>query len=149
MPICYRVLLPALFLYCAFADAQTIAFELQKYQDSPIALVNVAASAVRMESDRRQFLTVQNGSDKAVIALVFQQTIGSGSKTEIVSLERVSIIIRTREKKRLSVSVREVWERLQAAAKAGETVGKPALSVAAVEFIDGSVWSAPTGRAHE
>ena len=33
--------------------------------------------------------------------------------------------------------------------KAGEAVGKPVLSVAAVEFIDGSVWSAPTGRAHE
>ena len=76
LPSCYRVLLSALFFCCAFADAQTIAFDLQKYPDSPIALVTVTPSAVRMESDRRQFLTVQNGPDKAAIALVFQQAIG-------------------------------------------------------------------------
>jgi hypothetical protein len=98
-----------------------------------------------MESDRRQFLTVKNESDRAVVALVFQEAIGSGSKTEIVTLERVSIMIGPRVKKRLSVSVQNVWDRIQNAAKASETIGRPALSVVAVEFLDGSSWSAPRG----
>jgi hypothetical protein len=92
---------------------------------------------------------VKNESDKVTSAVVFQQAIGSGTRTEIVALERVSIIIRPLEKKRLSVSVRDVWNQLQTAVKAGETIGKPVLSVAVVEFIDGSAWSAPLDRAHE
>jgi hypothetical protein len=138
-------LLSALFLCCSLAHAQTIAFELQTYPDSPIGLVNYTPSTFRMESDRRQFLTVKNESDRAVVALVFQEAIGSGSKTEIVTLERVSIMIGPRVKKRLSVSVQNVWDRIQTAAKASETIGRPALSVVAVEFLDGSSWSAPRG----
>jgi hypothetical protein len=141
-----QALLPALFFCCSLAQAQTIAFELQTYPDSPIALVTYTPSTVWIESDRRQFLTVKNESDKTTAALIFQQAISSGSKTEIVTLERVSIIIRPREKKRLSVSVMDVWNRMQAAAKAGETIGKPELSLVVVEFIDGSVWSAPPDR---
>jgi hypothetical protein len=137
------------FCCCTFAHAQTIAFELKTGRDSPIALVNFTPSTFRTQSDRRKFITVKNESDKVTSAVVFQQAIGSGSRTEIVALERVSIIIRPLEKKRLSVSVRDVWNQLQTAVKAGDTIGKPVLSVAVVEFIDGSAWSAPLDRAHE
>jgi hypothetical protein len=143
-----RALLSALFFCCTFARAQTIAFELQT-TDGPIALVNLAPSTFRTESDRRQFVTVKNESDKVTAAVVFQQAIGSGSRTEIVTLERVSIMIRPGEKKRLSISVRDVRNRIQAAVIAGETTGRPVLSVAVVEFIDGSAWSAPLDRTHE
>ena len=140
------MLFSALFIGCIFAHAQTITFEFQSHSDCPITFVNFTPGTFRTQSDRRQFLTVKNDSDKAIAAVVFQQAIESGSKTEIVTLERVSIIIRPREKKRLSVSVRDVWNQLQPAVKAGETIGKPVLSVAVVEFIDGSAWSAPVGR---
>jgi hypothetical protein len=134
-----------MFFCCTFADAQTIAFELQTHRNSPIALVDFTPGTFRIESDRRQFFTVRNESDKVAAALVFQQAIRSGSRTEIVTLERVSIIIRPREKKRLSVSVQNVWDRIQTAAKASETIGRPVLSIVVVEFIDGSSWSAPKG----
>jgi hypothetical protein len=143
LPNYRRTLLSAIFFCCTFAHAQTFAFELQTQPASPVALVNFTPSTYRTQSDRRQFFAVKNECDKVTAAVVFQQTIGSGSRTEIVSLERVSIIIRPREKKRLSVSVRDVWNNLQTAFKAGETVGKPVLSVAVVEFIDGTSWSAP------
>jgi hypothetical protein len=52
-------------------------------------------------------------------------------------------MIAPREKKRLSVTVQNVWDRIQTAAKASETIGRPALSVVAVEFIDGSSWNVP------
>jgi hypothetical protein len=144
-----RALLSALFVLCTSAHAQTRAFELQTHLDSPIALVNFAPGTFRTESDRRQFFTVKNKSDKVTAAVVFQQTIGGGSRTEVVTLERVSIIIRPRESKRLSVSVRDVWNRIQTAADAGEAIGKPLLSVVVVEFIDGSLWSAPPDLTHE
>ena len=136
-------LLSALFLCCTLAHAQNIAFEIQTRPDSPIALVNYTPSTFRIEGDRRQFLTVENRSDKAMVALVFQQAIGGGSRAEIVTIERVSIMIRPRQKKRLSVSVQNAWDRIQTAAKAGETLGRPVLSVVAVEFIDGSSWNTP------
>jgi hypothetical protein len=147
LPNLRRTLLSALFFCCAFAHAQTITFEIQSPLGSPISIVNFTASPFRTQSDRRQFLTVKNESDKVTAAVVFQQAIGSESGTEIVALERVAIIIRPREKKRLSVSVRDTWNQLQTAGKAGETIGKPVLSVAVVVFIDGSAWSAPGDRA--
>ena len=143
MPNHRRALLSVLFFCCTFAHAQTIDFQLQTHLDSPIALVNYTPGTFRIESDRRQFLTVKNGSDRVTAAVVFQQAISSGSKTEIVTLERISIMIRPREKKRLSVSVQNVWDRIQTAAKASETIGRPAFSVVAVEFIDGSSWNVP------
>ena len=146
MPNRRLAFLSALFLCCTLAHAQSIAFEIQTHPDSPIALVNYTPSTFRIEGDRRQFLTVENRSDKAMVALVFQQAIGGGSRAEIVTLERVSILIRPREKKRLSVSVQDIWNRLQSAVKSGETIGKPELSVVVVEFIDGSSWSAPQDR---
>ena len=143
MPNRYRALLAALFFCCTFAHAQTIAFEIQTHPDGPIALVSYTPSTLRIEGERRQFLTVKNQSDRATVSVVFQQAIGSGSKTEIVTLERISIMIRPREKKRLSVSVQNVWDRIQTAAKASETIGRPVLAVVAVEFIDGSSWNVP------
>jgi len=125
-------LLSALFFCCTFAHAQTIGFALQTHPDSPIALVNYTPSTFRTESDRRQFLTVKNKSDKIAAAVLFQQAISSRSKTEILTLERVSIVIRPHEKKRLSVSVGDVWNRIQTAVKLDETIGKPVLSVVAV-----------------
>jgi hypothetical protein len=136
-------LLSATFFCRTLVHAQTIAFEIQTRPDSPIALVHYSPSTFRTEGDRRQFLTVENRSDKATAALVFQQAIGRGPKTEVVTLERVSIIIRPREKKRLSVSVQNVWDRIQTAAKASEPMGRPVLSVVAVEFINGSSWNVP------
>ena len=144
-----RVLLSALLFCCTSARAQTIAFELQTYLESPITLVNYTPAIFRIESDRRQFLTVKNESDRATAAVIFKQAISSGSKTVIVALERVSVIIRPREKRRLSVSVQDVWDRIQAAVKSGETIGKPILGVVVVEFIDGSSWSAPAEPKHE
>ena len=141
-----RALLSVLFFGCTFANAQTIAFQLQTHRESPIALVDYSPTAFRIESDRRQFVTVKNESDRVTAAVVFQQAVSSGSRTEIVALERVSIMIRPREKKRLSVSVQDIWNRLQSAVKSGETIGKPELSVVVVEFIDGSSWSAPQDR---
>lgn len=149
MPNRGRLLLPALCLYCAGGHAQTIGFDLQTRQDSPITLVTFTPSTFRTGQDRRQFITVKNDSDKATAAVVFQQTLSSGSTSEIVALERVSIIIRPREKKRLSISVRDVWDRIRTAVKAGEAYSNPVLSVAVVEFIDGTAWNAPPDRAHE
>ena len=149
MPDPRRALLSALFFCCTFGNAQTIASELKASPDSPIALVTYTPSIFHTGSDRRQFLTVKNQSDKVTAAVLFQQAMLGGSKAEIISLERVSIIIRPGEKKRLSVSVEDVWNRIQAAVKSGETIGKPVFSVVAVEFIDGSVWSAPVDRAHK
>ena len=137
----------ALFICCTFAHAQTVTFEIQSTLDSPITIVNFAPGTFRTQSDRRQCFLVKNESDKVTAAVVFQQAVGIGSRTEIVTLERVSIIIRPREKKRLSVSVRDVWNQLQTAVKAGGTISAPVLSVAVVEFIDGSAWSAPADRA--
>jgi hypothetical protein len=39
--------------------------------------------------------------------------------------------------------------RLRAAGKAGETIGKPVLSVVVVEFVDGSLWNAPVDPTQE
>ena len=139
----HLTLLPLLFFYSAMAHAQTVPFEFQTHPHSPVSIVNFIPGTLRAASDRRQFFTVKNDSDKVASAVVFQQTIATGSKTEIVTIELVSIIIRPHEKKRLSVSVRDVWNQLQAAGKETGTTPKPVLSVAVVEFIDGSAWSAP------
>ena len=149
MPNRRRALLSALFFCGSFANAQTIVFELQTHLDSPLALVEYTPTTFRIESDRRQFLTVKNESDRVTAAVIFQEAISNGSKTVIVALERVSVIIRPREKKRLSVSVQDVWDRIQAAAKSGETIGKPILGVVVVEFIDGSSWNAPAEPKNE
>jgi hypothetical protein len=130
-------------------QAQTVEFEFQFASDSPVAFVNFTPGTVRSRADRRQFFTVRNDSDKTTVAVVFQQAMGSGSRSEIVTLERVSVYIRPNEKKRISLSVRDTWNRLRSAAEAGEEAGKPVLSVAVVEFAGGSAWSASSGQTRE
>lgn len=141
-----------MFFACAVARAQSVAFDLQAHPDSPILVGKFTPGTFRTGSDRRQFFTVKNGSDKVTAAVVFQQTLGhgsSGSRAEIVAIERVAVIIRPRETKRLSISVRDVWTQHEAAVKAGESIANPVLSVAVVEFIDGSAWTAPLDRADD
>jgi hypothetical protein len=144
-----QIHLSVLFLCCTFSYAQSVAFEFPTLVGSPVTLVSIAPDSFRSVSDRRQFLVVKNESEKVTAAVVFQQTIGSGPHAEIVTLERVSVLIRPGEKKRLSVSVRDVWNQLQTANKTGETIDKPVLSVAVVEFTDGSSWSPPAARTRE
>ena len=117
-----------------------MAFDFHAYKDSPIVLTGSASSVFRADGGRRQFLTVKNVSEKATAALVFQQTVKDGPRESIVALERVSVVFRPKETKRLSVSVEEVWQRT---GKVRPIPAKPGLSVVVVEFIDGSTWSAP------
>jgi len=139
-------LLLALFLFCTPAQAQTIPFEIQSYPDSPIVIVNLIPGVFRAGSGRRQFVTVKNQSGKGIAAVACQQTISNGTKVEIVALEPSSILMGPGEKKRLSVSVADVWNRIQIAGTSGKTIGKPALGVVTVEFLDGTLWNAPMGR---
>jgi hypothetical protein len=120
-----------------------VAFDFHADKNSPIVLTGSASSVFRADGGRRQFVTVKNVSDKASAALVFQQTLKDRARENIVALERVSVIFKPKETKRLSVSVEEVWQR---AAKDGPAIGKPVLSIVVVEFVDGSTWSAPLER---
>ncbi|MBZ5619995.1 MAG: hypothetical protein LAQ69_14920 [Acidobacteriia bacterium] len=92
---------------------------------------------------------MKNQSGKGTAEVIFQQTISRGANIDIVTLERISFIMRPGEKRRLSVSVGDVWARIQAAVKSDKTIGKPVLSVVAVEFLDGTLWSAPLDPAHK
>jgi hypothetical protein len=122
------------------AYAQTVDFELRTYSESPVIFADTT-NAVAPGVPRRQLVTVKNDSKKSVAAVTFEQTIAAGSKIEIVALERVSILFAAGEKRRVSVAVSDMSAKLQS----GEPVGRPVLSIVAVEFMDGSVWSAPTG----
>lgn len=133
----------ALLVHSTSVQAQTIAFELQNYQDSPVTIVNLVPGILRLGSDRRQFVTVKNQSGKGTAALAFQQTLSNGPKTEIIALERVSFVLAPGEKKRLSVSVGDVWNRILAPGTSPEASGKAVLSVVTVEFMDGTLWNAP------
>jgi hypothetical protein len=82
------VTLFALTFFCVVAQAETIAFELHVHPDGPIAFINYAPTTIRNGADRRQFVTVNNESRKNTAALVFQQTLLGGAKTEIVTLSR-------------------------------------------------------------
>ena len=59
----------------------------------------------------------------------------------IVAIERVSILFAAGEKRRVSIAVADMYQKMQS----GERPGRPVLSVVAVEFMDGSQWNAPTG----
>lgn len=130
----------ALLMLGDFAWAQTVDFELRTFPESPVVFAgsaNPAAPGV----PRRQFVTVRNDSKKSVAAVMFEQSVANGSKTEIVALERVSVLFAAGETRRVSVAVADMSQKLQS----GEPLGRPVLSVVAVEFLDGSQWSAPTG----
>jgi hypothetical protein len=126
----------AFFLLGEVAWAQTIDFELRTFPESPVVFAdsgNVPVPGI----PRRQLVTVKNQSKKSVAAVMFEQSVAAGSKTEIVALERVSILFAAGEKRRVSVAVAEILQKMQS----GE---RPVLSVVAVEFMDGSQWTAPT-----
>jgi hypothetical protein len=130
----------AFFLFGDFAWAQTIDFELHTFPESPVIFAD-SGNAPVPGIPRRQFVTVRNQSKKSVAAVMFEQSVANGSKTEIVALERVSILFAAGEKRRVSVAVAEVLQKMQS----GEPMERPVLSVVAVEFMDGSHWTAPTG----
>lgn len=127
---------------------QTVPFQFQAYTDSPIAFIGVTPTTVRQGSDRREFLTIRNESNKGVIGLIIEQAVPNDSQRKIVALEQISVLMRPGEKKRLSVSVLDVWNRIQAGARDGTAAGRPIISIVAVEFVDGSVWDAPSDREH-
>ena len=137
-------MLVALSFYCSLAYTQNIAFEMRTHADSPVRFPNSNWSPWRAGSNRRILVTIQDASPKAIAAVTFEQAMSVGPTTEIVSLERVSIIIAPHGKKRVSVSVADVFEKIRAAGTTGEKkVANTILSVVAVEFLDGTQWNAP------
>ena len=130
----------ALFLLAAPARAQTVDFELRTFPDCPVIFTD-SAQAAAPGVPRRQFVAIKNASKKSIMAVIFEQSVAHGSKTEIVALERVSILFAAGEKRRVTIAVADMSQKLQS----GDPLGRPVLSVVAVEFLDGSQWNAPTG----
>jgi hypothetical protein len=122
------------------AHAQTVDFELRTLPESPVVFAD-SASAPVPGVPRRQLVTVKNQSKKSVAAVMFEQSVANGSKVEIIALERVSILFAAGEKRRVSIAVGDIFQKLQS----GEPLGRPVLAVVAVEFLDGSQWTAPAG----
>jgi hypothetical protein len=133
-----------LWVCCGTAGAQSVAFDLRTAADCPVSLVGQSASTIRVGRTRREFVTVKNVSGRGAAALIFQQTVSDGEKEEIVAIERISVVFGAHETKRLSVGVDDVWSRVR---REGKLTGKPVLTVVAVEFLDGTTWSAPVDRA--
>jgi len=138
-----RAALGALFLAVIGAEAQNIAFEMRSHADSPITFPNSSWTPWRAGADHRIFVNIQNSSPKGVAAITFEQAINVDTKREIIAIERVSTTIAPREKKRVSVSIVEVLDRVKSIGAADQRSGNPILSVVAVEFMDGTLWSAP------
>jgi hypothetical protein len=124
-------------LACALL-AQAVDFEIRTYPASPVEFVDTAPAATGIPG--RQFVTVRNASKKSVMAVLFEQTVTNGSKTGIVALERVSIVFAAGEKRRVTIAVGDMSQRLQTGDQP-----KPVLSIVAVEYLDGTQWNAPTG----
>lgn len=130
----------AFLLLAGFAQAETIDFELRTFPESPVIFAD-SANAVAPGDPRRQLVTIRNTGRKSVAAVMFEQSVTNGSKTEIVAIERVSILFAAGEKRRVSIAVTDMSRKLQS----GEKLGRPVLSVVAVEYLDGSQWNAPAG----
>jgi hypothetical protein len=130
----------ALSMLSGLADGQTIEFTLRTFPDSPVVFAD-SAPAAAPGVPRRQFVTIRNESKKSVAAVIFEESVAGGSKNAIVAMERVGILVQPGEKKRLSVAVEDMVQKLQT----GEPPGRPVLSIVAVEFLDGLQWNAPTG----
>jgi len=138
--MCRSVLISALLPVLAeLACAQPIDFELRTFPESPVVFADTA-TAPAPGLPQRQLVTIRDDSQKSVAAVMFEQSVANGSKIEIVAIERVSILFAAREKRRVSVAVGDMSRKLQS----GESLGRPVLSIVAVEFLDGSQWSAPT-----
>jgi hypothetical protein len=132
-------ILAGVFVLSVAVHAQTIDFELRTFPESPVIFAD-SVNAVAPGVPRRQLITIKNDSKKSVAAVLFEQTVAAGSKIEIVALERVSILLAAGEKRRVSVAVGDMSAKQQS----GEPLGRPMLSIVAVEFMDGSQWTAPT-----
>jgi hypothetical protein len=129
----------AVLMLAGVVSAQTVDFEMRTFPESPVVFVD-AAPALASSAPWRQFITVKNASRKSVAAVLFEQRMTSGSKSEIVALERVSIVFAAGEKRRVTIAVGDVVEKLQ-----GDSAERPVLSIVAVEYLDGTQWNAPTG----
>ena len=134
-----------LLCFCAALPAQPVAFQLQNHADCPLTITAYTASILRVGATRRQFVTLKNVSGRAISGLLLQQTIPEGALPKIIALESVSVIFGSRETKRLSIDVGDVWNLLQNSAKSGAVPSKPVLSVVEVDFLDGTSWRAPIG----
>jgi hypothetical protein len=144
----FALMAASLVTLCGMAQAQTVDFELRTYPGCPVGFAGdarVPAPGV----PRRQFVTIKSESKKSIAAVIFQQTLSSGSKTGIVAIERVALPIPGGEKRRVTIAVADMSAKLESARQSGETPGRPVLAVVAVEFLDGTLWSAPTGPAVE
>jgi hypothetical protein len=135
--------LSALFLAVAGAQAQNIAFEMRSHAESPVTFPNSSWTPWRAGADHRIFVNIQNSSPKGIAAVTFEQAITVDTKREIVALERVSTPIAPRQKTRVSVSILEVLDRVKSINSADQKSGNPILTVVAVEFMDGTLWTAP------
>ena len=129
---------------CAAVQAQPITFDLQTYRDCPLSLVSYSPQTVRIGATRRQFVTVRNVSDRVTSGMLIQQAVPVSERLRIIALERISLIIRPRESKRLSISIDEVWNRRQIPPDSDLPASKPVLSIVVADFADGSTWRAPT-----
>jgi hypothetical protein len=130
----------ALLLVAAPVRAQAVEFELRTFPESPVIFTD-SAQPMAPGVPRRQFVSIKNASRKSIMAVIFEQTVAKGSKTEIVALEHVSIVFAAGEKRRVTIAVADMSQKLQS----GEQLGRPVLSVVAVEYLDGTQWNAPTG----
>jgi len=135
-----RLLLLVLMTLFCMADSQTVDFEQKTYPDSPVVFVAEATRSVAPGVPKRQFITIKSESKKAISAVILQQTVSNGSKVEIIAIERVSQVMLGGEKKRVSIAVADMLAKLQSAASSE----RPVLTIVAVEFVDGTLWDAPT-----
>jgi hypothetical protein len=124
------------------AEGQTVDFELRTFPESPVSFSG-SSHEPAPGVPRRQFVTIRNDSKKSLGAVIFEQSVASDSKATIVAIERVAILVPPGEKRRVTIAVADMSQKLQS----GERLGRPVLSVVAAEFLDGSQWNAPTGSA--
>src|SRR5580700_6006048 len=94
----------AVLVLCSTARAQIVDFELRTVPESPVVFADSVQSAAP-GVPRRQMVTIKDASKKSVAAVVFEQTVANGSKTEIVAIERVSIVFAAGEKRRVTVAI--------------------------------------------
>jgi len=133
----------ALLILGGLAEGQTVDFDLRAFPDSPVVFAG-SAREVAPGVPRRQFVTIRNESRKSVASVLFEQSVASASKTQIVALEHVGIVFAAGEKRRVSVAVADMLQKLQS----GDPLGRPVLSIVAVEFLDGTQWNAPSGASN-
>jgi hypothetical protein len=134
------VLMAAALLTPGAAWAQAVDFELRTVSGSPVVFAGAASEPVP-GIPRRQLVAIRNEAKKPVLAVIFEQSVADGGGISIIALDRVEIVFPPGGKRRVSVDVADVSQKLHS----GELPGRPVLTLVAVEFLDGSQWNAPTG----